>query len=270
MKSKNLCPLCSSYNIKTIKFEKQRIKKCVECDLQFIPTNSQNQNYFKNYFKFRNHTSSHYKLRLKQYDIDTIFFSDIVSKGSVLDVGCSDGVFLSKLDKIGNYNLFGIDPDKFAINNAKKKFPKIKFEANNLLKFQPKIKFDAIIFRGSFQFLGIELRNTLKKLPSILKRNARIYIFSLPNSDSFLYYLHKEKWNLFDEKTHKLIFNEFSIQKLCKLYNFEIEHFSYPYLNTPYANPIKDYKKLIQSIHSGNFSNVPFWGNIIQLVLKMK
>ncbi len=92
----------------------------------------------------------------------------------------------------------------------------------------------------------------------------------MPNSDSFLYYLLKQQWNLFDEDSHKLIFNKFSIEKLCKLYNFEIEHFSYPYLDTPYANPSKDYKKMIQSIYYNNPTNVPFWGNIMQLVLKLK
>ncbi len=95
-----------------------------------------------------------------------IFFPNIISKGNVLDVGCSDGIFLNKLNQVGTYRLFGIDPDELAIKNAKKKFPKIKFETTNLLEFRPKIKFDAIIFRGSFQFLGSELKDTLKKITS--------------------------------------------------------------------------------------------------------
>lgn len=247
-----------------------KIKKCHSCNLQFIDTRSQNHDYFKNYRKFRTHTSSYFKLRLKQYEIDSNFFSNLVSKGNVLDIGCSNGIFLNKLNQVGNYNLFGIDPDETAIKNAKKKFPTIKFKTTNLLKFEPKIKFDAIIFRGSFQFLGSELQDTLKKLPKISKRKAKIFLFSLPNSDSFLYYLLKEQWNLFDENSHKLIFNKFSIERLCKLHNFEIEHFSYPYIDTSYANPFKDYKKMVQSIYSKNFINIPFWGNIMQLVLKIK
>lgn len=264
------CPLCSSKNIKTQKLQKQKIEKCISCNLQFIKTRSQNTSYFKNYNKFRNHTSSHFKLRLKQYEIDSNFLSNIISKGNILDVGCSDGIFLNKLNQVGIYNLFGIDPDEMAIKNAKKKFPKIKFESSNLLEFESKIKFDAIIFRGSFQFLGLELQDTLKKLHHISKRKTKFFFFSLPNSDSFLYYLFKEKWNLFDEKSHKLIFNKFSIERLCKLYNFEIEHISYPYIDTPYANPLKDYKKIMRSIRLGNFVNVPFWGNMMQLVLKIK
>lgn len=275
MKSKNNsittnCPLCSSINIKTKKLQKQKIEKCISCNLQFIKTSSQDTSYFKNYNKFRNHNSSHFKLRLKQYEIDSNFLSNIISKGNILDVGCSDGIFLSKLNHVGTYNLFGIDPDEMAIKNAKKKFPKIKFKTSNLLEFESKIKFDAIVFRGSFQFLGSELQDTLKKLHRISKRKTKFFLFSLPNSDSFLYYLLQEKWNLFDEKSHKLIFNKFSIERLCKLYNFEIEHISYPYLDTPYANPLKDYKKIMKSIRFGNFVNVPFWGNMIQLVLKIK
>jgi len=236
------CPLCSSSNIETIKLQKQKIQKCVSCNLQFINNKSQNRDYFKNYIKFRNHSSSHFKLRLKQYKIDSNFFSNIVSKGNVLDVGCSDGILLNKLNQVGTYHLFGIDPDESAINTATKKFPKIKFQTTNLLEFQSKIKFDVIIFRGSFQFLGFELKDSLRKLSQISKPDVKIFIFSLPNSDSFLYYLLKEKWNLFDENSHKLIFNKFCIERLCKLYNFEIEHLSFPYLNTAYANPFKDYK----------------------------
>jgi len=275
LKSKNnslniLCPLCLSSKIKNIKLQQQKIKRCILCNLQFIEKKSQNNNYLKNYSKFRKRSSPHFKLRLKQYDIDSHFFSNNISKGNVLDVGCSDGVFLNKLSRVGTYNLFGIDPDEFAIKNAKKKFPNMEFESTNLLDYKTKKKFDAIIFRGSFQFLGLELKDTLKKLHLLSKNNTKIFIFSLPNSDSFLYHLLKEDWNLFDSNSHKLIFNKFSIERLCKIYNFKIEHISYPYLETPYANPLTDYKKLVKSIRTGNFVNTPFWGNVIQLILKIK
>jgi SAM-dependent methyltransferase len=267
---KHICLLCSSKSLKKISFPSCVVNYCTKCTLQFIKNPVSTNDYFEKYKKQRSVDSKYSKLRNTQYDIDATFLQKYLKSGNVLDVGCSDGIFLSKLNKYNNYNLIGIDPDSAAIEMAKKKFSKINFYNTNLLDFDTKIKFDCIIFRGSFQFLGSELKSTLKKIQKIGKKNSKIIIYSLPNSDSFLYHLLKEKWNLFDENSHKLIFNEFSIEKLCKLYNFEIEHISYPYLGTPYADPPKDYKKMIQSIRSGIFTNIPFWGNIMQFVLKNK
>ena len=56
--------------------------------------------------------------------------------------------------------------------------------------------------------------------------------------------------------------------KLCEIYNYKICECSYPYLETPYANPAENYKNLIQLIKGKKNNSFPFWGNIMQIVLE--
>lgn len=269
-KKLHTCLLCSSKSIKKISFPSCIVNYCTKCTLQFIENSGSTNNYFEKYKKQRSVQSKYSKLRDVQYDIDAKFLQQFVKSGRILDVGCSNGIFLNKLRRCGNYKLSGIDPDPTAIEMAKKNFSQIDFYNSNLLDFDTKIKFDCIVFRGSLQFLGSELKSSLKKLNSITKKNSKIIIYSLPNSDSFLYHLLKEKWNLFDPESHKLIFNTTSLRKLCKINNFQLINISYPYLDTAYSNVKKDYKTLFDSIQLGKPKNVPFWGNIIQTVLQIK
>ncbi len=266
---KQICLLCSSMKISKINFSSGKINFCNQCTLQFIDKpNTIKNDYFHVYNKFRSPHSSLTKLRLKQYKIDAKFLQQHIKFGNILDIGCSDGQFLNQFAKNKNLKLFGLDPDSTAIELAKRNFPKISFDNNNLINYKTKLKYDCLVFRGSFQFLGTELKDTLKKIQKISTKKSKIIIFSLPNSDSFLFHILKDKWNLFDRDSHKLIFNTKSIEKLCQIYNYELTHISYPYLNTVYSNLSKDYNTLIRSIKSGNPKNVPFWGNMMQIVLQ--
>ncbi|MCV0366643.1 class I SAM-dependent methyltransferase [Nitrosopumilus sp.] len=193
----------------------------------------------------------------------------IVPKGNVLDIGCSTGGFLANLSKISDLQLYGIDIDRDAIAIAEEKCNSaINFTETDLINYQTNLKFDCIVFRGSFQFLGFDLKETMKKIAELSSENVKIIIYSLPNSDSILYNLLKDNWHLFDEISHTLIFNKMSIMKLCEIYNYKIQECSYPYLETPYANHVKDNESLIQLIKGETKKSFPFWGNIMQIVLE--
>ena len=265
---KHICLLCSSKSLKKISFPSCVVNYCTKCTLQFIKNPVSTNDYFEKYKKQRSVDSKYSKLRNTQYDIDATFLQKYLKSGNVLDVGCSDGIFLSKLNKYNNYNLIGIDPDSAAIEMAKKKFSKINFYNTNLLDFDTKIKFDCIIFRGSFQFLGYDLKKTLDRISEISSKNIKIIIYSLPNSDSILYHLLKDEWHLFDKFSHTLIFNRNAITELCERFDYKIQECSYPYLETPYANCVKDNESLIQLIKGEKKKSFPFWGNIMQIVLE--
>jgi SAM-dependent methyltransferase len=266
-----ICPLCDSVNIKLLTLNSCKINQCKKCTLQFIDIKEQekNKNYLKKYQDFRKEDSISGKLREIQYSLDIEYFKKLNLKGNILDVGCSTGIFLNKLNEISNLNLYGIDTDYNAIELAKKKnSSKIKFINTDIINYKTNLKFDCIIFRGSFQFLGKDLKETLKKISKISSKNIKIIIYSLPNSDSILYNLLKDNWHLFDKFSHSLIFNKNSIIQICKMHNYKIHEYSYPYLETPYANYLEDNKKLIQLIKGEKIKSFPFWGNIIQVVLK--
>jgi len=266
-----VCPLCDSTEFQEIKMDSCIVYQCIQCYLQYINNEEykKDYNYLKNYSEFRKENSTSSKLRKIQYSLDAKHLKKIISKGNVLDIGCSTGGFLDNLSKISDLNLYGIDIDKDAITIAKKKYnSEIDFFNTDLINYQTNLKFSCIIFRGSFQFLGYDLTKTLKKISELSTDNVKIIIYSLPNSDSILYHLLKEKWHLFDKFSHTLIFNKMSIMRLCEMYNYKIQECSYPYLETPYANHVKDNESLIQLINGETRKSFPFWGNIMQIVLE--
>jgi SAM-dependent methyltransferase len=265
-----ICPLCKEKNSKIINLKIFKINHCKNCDIQFLDRKKDINNYFKKYSKFREKNSKLWKLRKIQYVIDSKHLQKYIIKGKILDVGCSTGDFIKKLSHNLDLDLIGIDPDNYAIKEAKTKSKKnTHFYCTDLINFKQKNKFDAIIFRGSFQFLGHDLNRTLNKISKISTKDSKLIIYSLPNSNSFLYHLLKDDWNLFDE-AHKLIFNKKSITKLCKIFNYKIIEISYPYLETPYANLDKDYENLIKNMKNNEKQSFPFWGNIMQVVLEKK
>ena len=264
------CPLCETNKVENLKFKSCEMYCCKKCSLQFMDDTKQikNYNYLDNYHNERNEKSKLSKLRKIQYKLDAKFIQHHITKGKLLDVGCSKGDFTRILEKNKNFKIIGIDPDENAIKKAKEYKSKTEFLNIDLIKYDPSIKFDCIIFRGSFQFLGSELKKTMDKISKITKKGSKIIILSLPNSDSFLYYILGEKWNLFDSKNLKLIGNKNSIQKLCEIYNYKLIEISFPYLETPYANPKEDYEKLGNLIKNDEIKSISFWGNIMQIVLE--
>ncbi len=266
-----ICPLCDSREFKEIKMNSCVVYQCNQCYLQYINNKEfkKDSNYLKNYGELRKDDSTSSKLRNMQYSIDAEHLKKNISNGNILDVGCSTGGFLDKVSKISNLNLYGIDIDKDAIMMAKNKCnSRISFFNSDLIKYQTELKFDCIVFRGSFQFLGCDLKKTLSNISKISTENMKIIIYSMPNSDSILYNLLKDDWHLFDKFSHTLIFNKRSITKMCKIFNYKIQECTYPYLETPYANNVKDNENLIQLIKGETKKSFPFWGNIMQVVLE--
>jgi SAM-dependent methyltransferase len=261
------CYLCK--NTKTVKYNLLKTKNtwhCNNCDLLFVSGNDSIS--YKSFFKDKRvHEQTLNNLRKEQYKIDYLHFSRFLKKGSVLDVGCSNGEFISHFNK-ANYHCDGIDIDSSAINIAKKRFTNTTFLNTSLSNLDSKTRYDGIVFRGTLQYLGCNLYSEFNKAKSLLKKNGIITIYSLPNKDSFMFYLLREKWNLFNPNEHKLFFNEKSIEKLAEVFKLELLEISYPYINTAYSNAFKDYNILIDMIKSNNIKNMPFWGNIIQVVLQ--
>jgi trans-aconitate methyltransferase len=266
-----ICPLCDSKEFERIDIQSYKLYQCNSCSLQYFNDNEfdKDQNYLNIYSKSRDEKSIFSKLRQVQYSIDAEHLEKNIPKGNILDVGCSTGEFLNILSKFSELHLYGIDTDSDAISIAKTKGKSsINFINTDIINYQTDLKFDCIIFRGSFQFLGHDLKETFKKISKISSKNCKIIIYSLPNSDSILYYLLKDNWHLFDKFSQTLIFNKRSIMKLCKIYNYKIYEYSYPYLETPYANYLENYENLLQLIKGEKKNSFPFWGNIMQIVLE--
>ena len=168
------CPLCSSSEKSIVKFDSCQVFVCQNCSLQYL-NEQQDPDYYQRYHKnFDLHTSRNDQLRDIQYSIHAEHIQSIISKGKILDVGCSSGELISRLVKNKNYELYGIDPDQKAIEQAKINYPSASFSSCYLTDFETNEKFDAFIFRGTFQYLGNHLQNTMKKIDSISNSKTKI------------------------------------------------------------------------------------------------
>ena len=99
MRNQN-CPLCSENIIEELKVN---LFKCHNCEIQFI-NNIDDNAYYNNYFEeYRsNPNDQEQQKRNEQYKIDSDYFHKHFTGDTVLDVGCSSGEFISKLNSKRN------------------------------------------------------------------------------------------------------------------------------------------------------------------------
>ena len=267
------CLICCSVSLSLDCSTGYEVVVCESCNFQHIRNNLNiDASYFDGYAE-RNRLDENResnKLREKQYLIDAGLVEKYSpARGVTLDVGCSYGGFIDSIKKkLENCEYFGIDIDDSAINEATQRFSgSSNFIKTDLASMSDDVKFDTILFRGTFQYLGCQLHESMRKLERISKKNTNVIIFSLPSTDSFVYYLLKNKWALFHAEM-PLMFNEKSIRKLAENYGYSIKELSYPYLSEVYADKEKDYENIIRAIKEPGFNqSVPFWGSIMQIVM---
>jgi 2-polyprenyl-3-methyl-5-hydroxy-6-metoxy-1,4-benzoquinol methylase len=95
----------------------------------------------------------------------------------ILDIGCSSGIFLKDLEKLGfnPNNLFGIDISKKAISNCKKSGLQNTF-VMDAQEINLKEQFDIIIASDCLEHLQ-EDEKALQNWKTLLKPNGTMYVF---------------------------------------------------------------------------------------------
>jgi len=267
------CLLCKSAYTEAILKGEFEITRCLCCQFEYVrdAANFLGQDWFDEYYSRRknNNSDNLNALREKQYVVDASVIYDYISEGSyILDVGCSNGKFISIISNLkNNLHCFGVDIDGSAIAQANRDFTDIAtFEKKGLLAFDGTMKFDLIIFRGTFQYLGSELHDSMRYLKTLLSEGGRIVVFSLPSTDAFMYKLLAEKWALFHPEMN-LMFNENSIRALAAQHGYKVKSLTYPYLEDVYSNPIEDYQNIRDIITGLSEKSTPFWGSIMTVVM---
>ena len=271
---KKNCPLCNHKNIDYYFIGSHRVVKCEKCSLNYIISKNANfkkEKYYSDYFS-RNRSDfneTSYIKRLEQTKVDAMHLNNNLNEGNILDIGCSTGEMIHQLNSIGDYQFIGTDLDISAIKYATEKYnssKNISFLSQNVLDISFSYKFDIIIFRGTLQYLAWDLVPTFNFLKTILNKNGKIFIYSIPNSESFVYYLLKQKWQMFHPDEHQIIFNKNALIYLKNKFKLKLEEMSFPYLETPYADVEKDYSSILDIINKKSSKGVPFWGSTIQCI----
>ena len=274
MNNNNFCPICkSSNNIVswTTKYNKNIDSyECVRCDIVFASKILDDNNY-KNFYNNYNKERDNKKIKLSElrqtcYENDKYFIDKNcnIPFDRILDIGCGTGKFISLFSN--NKIRIGFDIDKNIIENNKKIYKDIYF-IDNLNNLDEHTKFNMIIFRGTLQYMR-DLNYIKTYIDLRLNKNGYLVILSLPNKNSPLASIQREDWSLYNPLE---MFNIFSIKSITNLFNnYTVIVTEFPYIDSPYSNEHQDLKKFIDVVKYNKKIKFPFWGSMINIILKKK
>lgn len=210
------CPVCNSSSYTTI-FEKEGgvYVKCLTCEMVYINpvfTDSAITHYYQNNHSVQSEiveNSDEFYINLYNQGLDSI--EKISSKGSVLDIGCSSGVFLDVAQK-RVWQTHGVELNEKEFEFAKKKGHRVY---NALLEtLDLKTTFDAITMWDVFEHIK-DGEFYLKMMSKLLKKNGVIFL-QIPSSDSLAAKILQEKCNMFDGLEHVNIYGVKTITQLAE------------------------------------------------------
>lgn len=96
---------------------------------------------------------------------------------TILDFGCGEGRYIEEFLKVNSYKIVGTDISSYAINKAKKKFPKAKFY---VLSGDDKLPLSDnsvdFIFAGDVIEHIFDVPNFMLEMNRVLKKNGKIFI----------------------------------------------------------------------------------------------
>ncbi len=214
-----------------------------------------NSNFSESYFTNRHGNDEKRQksfLQEKSY-IENLFPSTDLSQLKVLDIGCSTGEFIKAVFP-NNKKVYGIEPSEFASSIANSNGIKI-------LKSISEIDgIDLIVYRGTIQYIPNPFKSIEESFYS-LNSGGKIIFLATPNTRSLYYLLFKDLPFLEDEYMYWVPSDSCIIRTLRNIgfHNIDVR---YPYIYSPYVNPIKDLLKFIFKLitRKGRF---PFPGNMI-------
>jgi SAM-dependent methyltransferase len=168
----------------------------------------------------------------KRYNLISKF---IKSPSKVLDIGCSNGVFL---DLYIESETWGVEPSQNAHKiNKKHKVIKSTFEIAKL----PLNYFDLVIMNHTLEHLK-RPSDVLTKIKSLLKKDGIVFI-DVPNVGSLSSKILGNKWPYLLPDEHLWQFDKKSITKLARDAGFEVLHWESRSGIFEYANPLKELKR---------------------------
>ncbi len=223
------------------------VVKCNNCGLMYsnprLTSDELTEFYKEEYFK----TGGNYTedaLRMKQYDVDIKDFEKVCRPpGKILDVGCAIGLFLNRLP--GSWEKYGIDISKEAIELGKREYGLnlVQGDLPSSSSFQAD-SFDVVLMRGTLEHVQSP-KAYIEKIHEVLNPGGIFVISNLPNLGSFAARLYRKDFRLLLPRQHLYHFTMKTIEKYLFLFDLNILRIYYPYLETPYANVVKDIFSLL-------------------------
>lgn len=179
-----------------------------------------------------------------------------VQTGRLLDVGCSTGEFIAVLNWPGEK--YGMEVSDHAIRLAQQKGIRFDRDLHNSENY-----FDLIIFRGTIQHVDTPLLY-LKQSFRALKPGGYLIFLITPNADSICYRLFRTL-PMLEPTRNFYIPSATTLPQALTNFGFRLVLIRFPYLETPYAQPVRDHLKFLLRL-LGVKTKFAFWGNALELV----
>ena len=246
---KNDCYVCGGHNFSSwAKEEYLEALYCNDCEMISVNphfTEEGLDQFYNRYYKNRVLSKDLGEQRKEMYIQDRDWVLNYISKGKVLDIGCSGGDFLGTFDS-NEWEKYGIDLTDDALKSASDNY-NIKTFKGRVWETDVGQDYDLVMMRGVIEHLKNPLP-AMKKAIDILKPGGLIYLTATPAGDSFAFNVYRHKWRLFTPLEHIHFFSQKHLNKLFSEYGALSIAVHYPYQETPYANVAQDHDRIIKDI----------------------
>jgi 2-polyprenyl-3-methyl-5-hydroxy-6-metoxy-1,4-benzoquinol methylase len=209
------------------------IVRCKKCKLVYInprPTKGETYKYYPEKYRTRETIKSENKIkkRMKKYETKrTAFFfknpwfMKFQPGITVLDIGCGAGELLLRLKELG-CNAYGIDIDEITSKylSGRMNLNVTTCDIDNGTSF-PTGFFDVIIMRHSLEHVHNPV-NVIHEVRRIMKPRGSLVV-GVPNIDSLISKITREKWKDLDIPRHLFHFNPLTISALLHNSGYSIE-----------------------------------------------
>lgn len=223
-KEHDLLPEVSDFEFGVIhKSPLYRCKKCNLISMHPVPSINEIVTFYPGYHAYETKRSKVMEMLLNIFwNLQANKVKKLIGntkQGKILEIGCSFGPLLERISKISNHEVWGVDINESAIEEAKKRG--IKGFAGTLEQISlPENYFDLIIMDHVIEHVSspIETLNICNKL---LKSNGLV-LGETPTTDSWDYQIWGKYWAGLHYPRHLNIFNKNNLNLLAKLTGFSL------------------------------------------------
>lgn len=213
----NNCILCKDKQLTTLPaYDRSFLVKCKNCGFVFskkIPGNNELSAIYTNYPRFTTLSP----ITVKRYNELLDKFESFKQTGNILDLGCSNGLFL-EVAKNRGWNVYGTEYAQESIDYCAKNNIKV-FKSDQLPAEFYELKFDVVT---SFEVIEhINNPNEDMELVNKVIRKGGAFYFTTPNFNALSRFILKEKWNVIDYPEHLSYYTPSTINYLLTKHGYK-------------------------------------------------
>lgn len=210
------CVLCGGNINELTNYGHAYLVKCNSCKFVFskrIPSPEELTAHYTNYPRYTS-LSPHTE---KRYHEILDILETYRNSNNLLDIGCSNGLFLECAKKRG-WNVYGTEYAQESIDYCAQKNIKV-FKSDKLPEEFYKITFDVVT---SFEVIEhINTPNEEAEFVNKILRKGGAFYFTTPNFNSISRFLLKEKWNIIEYPEHLSYFTPSTAHQLMMKHGFK-------------------------------------------------